>query len=197
MPSAKQIAANRANAKKSTGPKSAEGRARSSQNSRKHGLTASRMMFDGEDPEDFKDLCEGLKGEYNPQTIVEQELVSYLASLFWRLRRVPHYEVQIALKEDQTVQAKAKRQDRLVAIADAFRMPRRPATGDEDAKAPEKPVVEPAPQKIAPIEDERPSFSFVRELVNREALAQLERHEASLINRVMRVINQIRELKRK
>lgn len=39
MATEKQIAANRANAKKSTGPKSAAGKERSSRNSIKHGLS--------------------------------------------------------------------------------------------------------------------------------------------------------------
>jgi hypothetical protein len=39
--SPKRLAANRANAARSTGPRSAEGKARSAQNSRKHGFTAS------------------------------------------------------------------------------------------------------------------------------------------------------------
>ena len=37
----KQLAANRANAAQSTGPRSSEGKARSAQNARKHGFTAS------------------------------------------------------------------------------------------------------------------------------------------------------------
>jgi hypothetical protein len=37
----KQLAANRANAAQSTGPRSPEGKSRSAQNSRKHGFTAS------------------------------------------------------------------------------------------------------------------------------------------------------------
>ena len=39
--SPKRLAANHANAARSTGPRSAEGKARSAQNSRKHGFTAS------------------------------------------------------------------------------------------------------------------------------------------------------------
>ena len=37
----RQLAANRANAAQSTGPRSPEGKSRSAQNSRKHGFTAS------------------------------------------------------------------------------------------------------------------------------------------------------------
>src|SRR5687767_11736285 len=42
MPSARRLAANRANAAKSTGPKSAKGRARAAQNARRHGLRAAQ-----------------------------------------------------------------------------------------------------------------------------------------------------------
>jgi hypothetical protein len=44
MTTERQIAANRANAKRSTGPKSRAGKARASQNAYRHGLTASMTM---------------------------------------------------------------------------------------------------------------------------------------------------------
>jgi hypothetical protein len=57
MTSARKIEANRRNAKKSTGPKTWQGKARSSQNARKHGLSLSALH----DPEAARAI-EGLAG---------------------------------------------------------------------------------------------------------------------------------------
>jgi len=48
-----QIRANRENAKRSTGPRTAEGKAASSRNGLSHGLCAEKLMLSGEDPEEF------------------------------------------------------------------------------------------------------------------------------------------------
>ncbi len=47
MTSGRKTASNRVNAKKSTGPKSPEGKARSSQNARKHGILAREVILAG------------------------------------------------------------------------------------------------------------------------------------------------------
>ena len=49
MASEAQIAANRANAQRSTGPRSEEGKARVAQNGLKHGLCSTRVLLPGED----------------------------------------------------------------------------------------------------------------------------------------------------
>ena len=95
MTSNKQLHANRANAIKSTGPRSQVGKARSRLNSRKHGLTAKMLIIVGENAADFDQLREELMAEHDPQTVMERELVEGLAGIFWRLRRVPSFEAAI------------------------------------------------------------------------------------------------------
>jgi len=52
-----QILANRTNAQKSTGPRSAEGKAVSRFNALKHGLDAESIVLPGEDPADYEALA--------------------------------------------------------------------------------------------------------------------------------------------
>ena len=53
MTSQARIAANRCNAAKSTGPRTAEGKAIVAQNAVKHGLLAQEVVIKGEDPQEF------------------------------------------------------------------------------------------------------------------------------------------------
>jgi hypothetical protein len=64
MASDKQLQANRANAKKSTGPRSQGGKSRSRLNSRKHGLTAKTLIIVGECADDFDQLRAELMEEH-------------------------------------------------------------------------------------------------------------------------------------
>jgi hypothetical protein len=54
MASDRQIAANRANARRSTGPKTNAGKALSRMNALRHGLTAHKLLVNGESPQDFE-----------------------------------------------------------------------------------------------------------------------------------------------
>ncbi len=56
MTSQKQIEANRRNAQKSSGPKTAQGRSISRMNALKHGLLAEQVIVPGEDFEEFATL---------------------------------------------------------------------------------------------------------------------------------------------
>ena len=65
--SPEQLAANRANAAKSTGPRSPEGKARSSQNARKHGFAAAAYTAVGlEDVQEVADLRDDAIEFYQP-----------------------------------------------------------------------------------------------------------------------------------
>ena len=92
MTSDRQIAANRRNASKSTGPKSARGKERSRRNALRHGLTAETVIGALEDAEDYKAFEEAIAADFEAQSAVERELVLRLAGLLWRLRRTTRIE---------------------------------------------------------------------------------------------------------
>ena len=63
-----QIQANRENAKKSTGPRTPEGKARVSKNALKHGLLAQDSVIPGEDPAEFDRHLTTYQDTYLPET---------------------------------------------------------------------------------------------------------------------------------
>jgi hypothetical protein len=95
MASNKQLEANKANAKRSTGPRTQGGKARSRLNSRKHGLTAKTLIIVGECADDFEQLRADLMDKHDPQSALECELVERIAGILWRFRRVPFFEAAI------------------------------------------------------------------------------------------------------
>ena len=92
MTSFKQIEANRQNARKSTGPITAEGKLQSRCNAVRHGLTAETVIGALGDAEDYKAFEAAIIADYDAQSTVERELVLRLASLLWRLRRATTIE---------------------------------------------------------------------------------------------------------
>ena len=95
MSSLKQIAANRRNALKSTGPATEEGKRRSSCNAMRHGLTAETVITPLEDPQDYEAFEAAVISDYDAESAVERELVLRLASALWRLRRATGIETAL------------------------------------------------------------------------------------------------------
>ena len=88
----RQIEANRRNARKSTGPKTEQGKQRSRRNAVRHGLTAETVIGALEDAEDYRAFEATIVADYHAQSAVERELVLRLANLLWRLRRATTME---------------------------------------------------------------------------------------------------------
>ena len=68
---------------KSTGPRTASGKAASSQNALRHGLASGTILIPGEDPEQLAALQQALIEQYKPATAVEELLVNDLATNHW------------------------------------------------------------------------------------------------------------------
>ncbi len=87
-----RTAQNRLNAQHSTGPRTAEGKARSRMNALKHGLLAKSIILEGkehdESPEEFDSLLHDLISELCPVGTLEDMQVERIASCYWRLKRV-------------------------------------------------------------------------------------------------------------
>jgi hypothetical protein len=87
MAAERQIAANRQNAKKSTGPRSEIGKQRSRRNAFRHGLAAESVVTAFEDQAAYRKFERVILADYAAETAMERGLVTRLASLLWRLRR--------------------------------------------------------------------------------------------------------------
>ena len=95
MATAAQQQANKENAQHSTGPRTTEGKQRSSQNAIKHGLCALDPLIPGEDPEAFQEhFCE-IELDLQPATAIESNLVEQIADVSWRLKRLSRIEAAV------------------------------------------------------------------------------------------------------
>src|SRR5262245_18319951 len=90
MASVKQIEANRLNALKGTGPRTADCKARSSRNPLTHGVTGTdNLMIPGEDVAEYHSFEQRLIDDLQPNGSCELDLVERLSATYWRLRRIP------------------------------------------------------------------------------------------------------------
>jgi hypothetical protein len=95
MSSVQQISANQANAQLSTGPRTEEGKKRSSLNALKSGLTGRTVLLPGEDASAYKAHCEAFLAGFNPVGEEETALVQLFADTRWRLDRCSVLETNL------------------------------------------------------------------------------------------------------
>jgi len=112
--SERKRAANRQNARRSTGPKSEAGKGRSRWNAMKHGLLvkevpANHWPYVLDDPSPFEPLMKALFDHFSPEGPVEGMLVELIAQCYWRQHRFQRAEnarIRLALMEETSRQAR-------------------------------------------------------------------------------------------
>jgi len=111
--SPQRIAANQANAVKSTGPKTPAGKAIVGKNAVTHGLFAREVVIAaGEGKESFDEfdgLLKRLREDRKPEGELEDLLVQKMAATVWRQRRLYRFEVGAIRQDLNTVEADVER----------------------------------------------------------------------------------------
>lgn len=90
-----QLLANRRNARKSTGPRSPEGKAASRFNALKTGIQARSQVIPGEDSAELEQLAADYHLQFQPASPVERFLVDALIAADWQLRRYRTIEARL------------------------------------------------------------------------------------------------------
>ena len=120
MISEKQLLANRQNALRSTGPRTAEGRAISSQNALRYGLRADQIVILGENCEAYEQFYQELIEQISPIGALESQLAEQIALAFWKLQRADRIEGDLLRQmqdaEQMRQRASAKRLDEGVLL---------------------------------------------------------------------------------
>src|SRR5579883_3039148 len=95
MVSDRRIEANRKNAQRSTGPRSDSGRARSSMNALRHGITGQVSIMTTEDRAAHDKFIQQIIDRLQPEDALELQFASLIAEDFWRLQRIRSVENDI------------------------------------------------------------------------------------------------------
>jgi hypothetical protein len=192
MATDKQIAANRRNAQKSTGPNTEDGKNRSRQNAFRHGLTAQSVISLVEKADEYADFETLIIADYEPQTTIERALVERLASLLWRLRRAATIETGLfelqgkAIRDRRSRDQQKARPDQLTVFRNLLNQAKpanitepRPAKADTQSAPAD--VASNDDQTIAPPRALDISRSYLRlDNIDSGILERLGRYEVSL-----------------
>lgn len=99
-----RIEAARRNGAMSNGPATADGKAISSKNALKFGLTANDVLITGENAAEYDALMEAACHEFAPANARELDLVGEIVANRWRMRRVVQMEQAVIIAEIRKIQ---------------------------------------------------------------------------------------------
>ena len=92
MTTEERIAINRANALKSTGPKTDEGKKHSALNATRHGLTGQTVVMPTDDLNAYTEFLTSFQDDLNPGGAFEKQIVQQLADHSWSLNRASAWQ---------------------------------------------------------------------------------------------------------
>jgi hypothetical protein len=195
MTSDKQAKANRRNALKSTGPKTAEGKAAVRHNALRHGLLSRDVLLPGEDEDSLKELGEHVWDELQPVGALESLLVNRIISSTWRLQRLGRVEAGIFAWELYGEMADRARKEADTYTSDFMDFVRTTdiTITDEDkhrealSKAKEMEAMQDA-------ETATLGQTFIRDASKANAFSKLSRYETTLERSLFKALHELQRL---
>src|SRR3954466_4382379 len=94
----RSVRPDKANAKKSTGPRTPEGKARVSLNALTHGLTASTAVLPFENRDHFEKFAAALRAELRPAGFLQTLLCERVIDAAWKLRRASRAQCDLVCR---------------------------------------------------------------------------------------------------
>lgn len=197
MTSERQKAANQANALRSTGPRTPEGKAVVRLNAIRHGLLARDAVLPGENAAEFEDLWKDVWAELSPVGPIEELLVERVVNAMWRLRRSTRAET--ALFHWRVYWLKAMRLKERVSSHVKSRF------GDLSLGTfiPDQASHSEATEALAEAESERDrdevllGCAFDADAKDGDAIAKLARYERGHERSLFRILNELRQMQEK
>ena len=181
MPTPKQIAARRANARLSQGPTTPAGKAASSQNALKFGLTAKRTLVPGESGEQWQEFHAEFMEELQPEGPTETHFAERVIHFAWIMRRVPVVEAETLSHHVNEVRKEDVRAKpviwtdstgiTMIRSGDPQSVPELPAVANELGRA------------------------FIRDCQNGQALTRMSRHTATIERAFQSALNNLERLR--
>lgn len=95
MVSEARLQANRQNASKSTGPRTAAGKGKSAMNAVRHGIWSRTVLLACDDRAEFETFAVGIAERLQPADELERMLVDRVVATAWRMRRLQQIECAI------------------------------------------------------------------------------------------------------
>ena len=180
MTTPKQLAANRRNARKCTGPKTQHGKNCSRLNALRHGAFAeSLVLLPGENPDDLAALRKSYRKLYRPANQTEHFLVDRMILATWRLMRLTALEPRIVDVHHQNGESNALRNRELL---DMFR--------EIIRRKPSQPSTETAQLAFAdPV-----AHAYIRDSEHGNTVSKLARYQTALERSFYRALSQLQKL---
>jgi hypothetical protein len=120
-----RAAVNKANAQKSTGPRTQAGKQRSKLNALRHGLTGQTVVLPTEDHSAYERHSQSFLDEYHPKDATEAHLVQSLIDTSWRMNRAATVETNLfslgIIEMEERLHANHPEAEAALAMALAFR----------------------------------------------------------------------------